>query len=139
MVKRFPLLASQSLPMPAQLQRSSRPLAPLAPARPRPVAARRPLAAPTVVAKKGGEPPRRELQLNPGHVSYWRSRGYSSIPPNWQSLAAAEAARKQIGVESSDRANQLNPSHAAYWMSRGYSVQEARDKAASQSYSKDDC
>jgi hypothetical protein len=89
-----------------------------------------------VLAKKrgGGEPPRREVQLNPNSDDFWRARGYRDRPDGWQQLAQRESAENKARLEEAgaNRGDQLNPSHEAYWLARGYDEEEAAQRASEQ-------
>ncbi|PTT16897.1 hypothetical protein DBR27_01835 [Flavobacterium sp. HMWF030] len=56
----------------------------------------------------------RSNQLNPNNDSYWKSRGYSERPDNWEHETSSSS-----NDEMDNHANQMNPNNEAYSSSRG--------------------
>lgn len=62
----------------------------------------------------------RANQLNPNNINYWRSRGYSCRPENWNEIYNQEQQNKYRPQKHDldNRSNQLNPNNIAYISSR---------------------
>ncbi|KAL3265317.1 hypothetical protein HHI36_009525 [Cryptolaemus montrouzieri] len=54
-------------------------------------------------------------QMNPNNDKYWKNRGYTKKPENWEDLSKKSPMSKEA---QDNRSRQRNPNNEAYYKSR---------------------